>query len=177
MRFWLRRRRRRVRVDVPGHLIKDDHSGYNPAIRPSSRAPAARGSAPLYTTDSPEISDDCGERRRRRLIGESVFSSAKSSAGLTARGVLYGATFPRCICLVQFPPCSARRGMSGTIGKLIQEYEAVSPGACGPIGCWASHRPLIAGGKLRTTGSHGNEEKRAQGTGRRENGMSKQKIT
>ena len=146
MRFWLRRGVDGFRVDVLWHLIKDDQFRDNPA-NPAFVAgrPPHEALLPLYTTDRPEMTEVLAEMRdvvdefgERLLIGEIYLPMERLVAyyGRDLRGV----HLPFNFSLLSAP------WHAGTIGKLIQEYEAALPEGGWPNWVLGNHdRPRIAG--------------------------------
>ena len=146
MRFWLRRGVDGFRVDVLWHLIKDDQFRDNPA-NPAFVAgrPPHEALLPLYTTDRPEMIEMLAEMRdvvdefgERLLIGEIYLPVERLVA-------YYGRDFRGVHLPFNFSLLSAP-WHAGTIGKLIQEYEAVLPEGGWPNWVLGNHdRPRIAG--------------------------------
>jgi alpha-glucosidase len=145
MRFWLRRGVDGFRVDVLWHLIKDDQFRDNPA-NPNfvPGRPPHEGLRPLYTTDRPEMRGVVAEMRSiidefkdRLLIGEIYLPLERLVAYYGAD--LRGAHLPFNFTLLSAPWNAA------TIGKLIDEYEAVLPAGGWPNWVLGNHdRPRIA---------------------------------
>ena len=146
MRFWLRRGVDGFRVDVLWHLIKDDQFRDNPA-NPAFVAgrPPHEALLPLYTTDRPEMTEVLAEMRdvvdefgERLLIGE-IYLPVERLVAYYGRD-LRGVHLPFNFSLLSAP------WHAGTIGKLIQEYEAALPEGGWPNWVLGNHdRPRIAG--------------------------------
>ena len=146
MRFWLRHGVDGFRIDVLWHLIKDDQFRDNPA-NPAFVAgrPPHEALLPLYTTDRPEMAEVIAEMRdvvdefgERLLIGEIYLPLERLVA-------YYGRDFRGVHLPFNFSLLSAP-WHAGTIGKLIQEYEAVLPEGGWPNWVLGNHdRPRIAG--------------------------------
>jgi alpha-glucosidase len=146
MRFWLERGVDGFRVDVLWHLIKDDQFRDNPA-NPGFVAgrPPHEALLPLYTTDRPEMAEVLAEMRDvvdhfgdRLLIGEIYLPVERLVA-------YYGRDFRGVHLPFNFSLLSAP-WHAGTIGKLIQQYEAAIPEGGWPNWVLGNHdRPRIAG--------------------------------
>jgi alpha-glucosidase len=134
------------RIDVLWHLIKDDQFRDNPA-NPAFVAgrPPHEALLPLYTTDRPEMAEVIAEMRdvvdefgERLLIGEIYLPLERLVA-------YYGRDFRGVHLPFNFSLLSAP-WHAGTIGTLIQEYEAVLPEGGWPNWVLGNHdRPRIAG--------------------------------
>ena len=127
MRCWLRRGVDGFRVDVLWHLIKDDQFRDNPAnpLFVAGRPPH-HALLPFYTTDRPEMAQLIAEMRdvvdefgERLLIGE-IYLPVERLVTYYGRD-LRGVHLPFNFSLLGAP------WHAGTIGKLIQEYEAALP--------------------------------------------------
>jgi alpha-glucosidase len=146
MRFWLRHEVDGFRIDVLWHLIKDDQFRDNPA-NPAfvEGRPPHEALLPLYTTDRPEMAEVIAEMRdvvdefgERLLIGEIYLPLERLVA-------YYGRDFRGVHLPFNFSLLSAP-WHAGTIGTLIQEYEAVLPEGGWPNWVLGNHdRPRIAG--------------------------------
>jgi alpha-glucosidase len=146
MRFWLRRGVDGFRVDVLWHLIKDDQFRDNPA-NPGFVAgrPPHEALLPLYTTDRPEMAEVLAQMRdvvdqfgERLLIGE-IYLPVERLVAYYGRD-LRGVHLPFNFSLL------SATWHAGTIGKLIQEYEAALPEGGWPNWVLGNHdRPRIAG--------------------------------
>jgi alpha-glucosidase len=146
MRFWLRRGVDGFRVDVLWHLIKDDQFRDNP-INPGFTAgrPPHEALLPVYTTDRPEMAEVVAQMRdvvdefgERVLIGE-IYLPVERLVTYYGRD-LRGVHLPFNFSLLSAP------WHAGTIGKLIQEYEAALPEGGWPNWVLGNHdRRRIAG--------------------------------